>query len=81
MNEGHNSNALLKAITERINRLEDDKKQAAEGISDVYTEAKSNGLDPKALRVVIRRQRTTDKAKLAEHEAQVDLYLAALGQV
>lgn len=80
MNEGHNSNAQLQSITERINRLEDEKKQTADDIRDVYAEAKSNGLDPKALRVIIRRQRA-DKAKLAEHEAVVELYMQNLGMI
>lgn len=81
MNEtGHNSNGQLKSITERINRLEDEKKQTADDIRDVYAEAKSNGLDPKALRVIIRRQRA-DKAKLAEHEAVVELYMQNLGML
>ena len=80
MNEGHNSNAQLKSITERINRLEDEKKQTADDIRDVYAEAKSNGLDPKALRVIIRRQRA-DAKKLAEHEAVVELYMTSLGMI
>lgn len=74
------SNSQLKSITERINRLEDEKKQTADDICDVYAEAKSNGLDPKALRVIIRRQRA-DKAKLAEHEAIVELYMQNLGMI
>jgi len=80
MNEGHNSNAQLKAITERINRLEDEKKQTADDIREIYAEAKSSGFDPKALRVIIRRQRA-DKAKLEEHEAIVELYMQNLGMI
>lgn len=73
---GHNNQ--LKSITERINRLEDDKKAIAEDIRDIYAEAKANGFDPKALRVIIRRQRA-DAKKLAEHEAIVELYMQNLG--
>jgi uncharacterized protein (UPF0335 family) len=75
---GHNSNAQLKSVIERINRLEDDKKVIADDIRDVYAEAKSNGFNPKALRVVVRRQRADQKAT-AELEADVDAYMAALG--
>ena len=75
---GHNGQ--LKAITERINRLEDEKKQTSDDIRDIYAEAKANGYDPKALRVIIRRQRA-DKAKLAEHEAVVELYMQNLGMI
>lgn len=79
MNEaqpGHNGQ--LQAITERINRLEDEKKTIAEDIRDVYAEAKGNGFNPKALRVVIRKQRA-DAKKAAELAADVDAYMAALG--
>lgn len=77
---GHNSNGQLKSITERINRLEDDKKTISDDIRDVYAEAKSNGFDVPALRAVVKRQRA-DAQKLAEHEAVVETYLASLGQL
>jgi uncharacterized protein (UPF0335 family) len=80
METGHNSNAQLKAIVERINKLEDEKKTIADDIRDVYAEAKGNGLDPKALRVIVRRQRA-DQQKLAEHEALVQTYMAAMGML
>jgi uncharacterized protein (UPF0335 family) len=72
---GHNQ---LKSITERINRLEDDKKAIADDIRDVYAEAKSSGFNPAALRVVVRKQRA-DAKKAAELQADVDAYMAALG--
>ena len=72
---GHNQ---LTSITERINRLEDEKKEAADAIRDGYAEAKSNGYNPKALRVVIRKQRA-DKKAAAELAVDVDAYMAALG--
>jgi uncharacterized protein (UPF0335 family) len=78
--QGHNSNAQLKAICERINRLEDDKKVLSDDIRDVYAEAAGNGFNPKALRVVIRRQRA-DAKKVAELEAEVDAYMASLGMI
>jgi len=77
---GHNSNSQLKSITERINKLEDDKKALGDDIREIYAEAKSNGYSPKALREVVRRQRA-DAQKLAEHEAQVEVYMAALGML
>jgi uncharacterized protein (UPF0335 family) len=78
--EGHNSNSQLKAIVERIHTLEDDKKQCSDAIRDIYSEAKGNGYDPKALRVIVRRQRA-DAQKLAEHEALVETYMAAMGML
>ena len=77
---GHNSNAQLKAICERINNLEDEKKGLADDIREIYAEAKSNGYDVPALRAVIKRQRA-DAQKLAEHEAIVETLMASLGMV
>jgi uncharacterized protein (UPF0335 family) len=75
---GHNSNGQLKSIAERINRLEDDKKAISDDIRDIYAEAKGNGFNPKAIRVVVRQQRADPKAA-AELQADVDAYMAALG--
>lgn len=75
---GHNSKEQLRSITERINRMEDEKKVIADDIRDVYAEAKGQGFNPKALRVVVRRQRA-DAKKAAELAVDVDAYMAALG--
>jgi uncharacterized protein (UPF0335 family) len=75
---GHNSNAQLKSIIERINRVEDEKKAAADDIRDIYAEAKGNGYNPAALRVIVRKQRA-DAKKAAELQADVDAYMTALG--
>lgn len=45
----------LKSIISRINTLEDEKKTIADDIRDVYAEAKGNGFNPKALRVIVRQ--------------------------
>jgi uncharacterized protein (UPF0335 family) len=75
---GHNSNAQLKALVERINREEDAKKEVADGIKDIYAEAKSHGYDVKQLRrtVAISRQ---DPQKRAEADAILATYMLALG--
>ena len=83
MNEiGHNSIAKdqLKSIIERVERLEEDKKAIGDDIKDVYSEAKGNGFDVKALRriVALRKQ---DPDKRAEQEAILDTYLHALGML
>ena len=44
----------LKAIIERIERLEEEKKTISDDIRDVYAEAKGNGFDVKALRTIVR---------------------------
>ena len=43
----------LKAIIERIEKLEEEKKATSEDIRDVYAEAKGNGFDAKALRALL----------------------------
>jgi uncharacterized protein (UPF0335 family) len=76
--EGHNSNAQLKAIVERIEAVETEMKDRMEDRKEIYLEAKSNGYDVPALKAIIARRRK-DQKKLAELEAIVDTYEAALG--
>ena len=70
----------LKAFVERIERLEEEKKTIADDIRDVYADAKANGFDTKALRVVIR-MRKEDADERKEHEAILETYLHALGMI
>jgi uncharacterized protein (UPF0335 family) len=70
----------LKAIVERIERLEEEKKAIADDIKDVFAEAKANGFDTKILRQVIRI-RKQDLAEREEQETVLDLYLHALGMI
>jgi uncharacterized protein (UPF0335 family) len=70
----------LKAIVERVERLEEEKKAIADDIRDVYAEAKGNGFDIKALRTVVRL-RKQDKQEREEHEAILDTYMQALGMI
>jgi uncharacterized protein (UPF0335 family) len=68
----------LRALVERIERLEEEKQALAEDIKEVYAEAKANGFDTKVLRTVMRI-RKQDSAERQEQEALLDLYLHALG--
>jgi uncharacterized protein (UPF0335 family) len=77
---GRFANDQLKAIVERIEHLEEEKKAIADDIRDVYAEAKGNGFDVKALRTVVRL-RKQDKAERAEQEAILEVYLQALGML
>lgn len=77
---GHNSQARLRSFVERVENLEAEKKGIADDIRDVYAEAKGNGYDVKALRAIVKL-RKQDKDDLAEHEAIVDTYKAALGML
>jgi uncharacterized protein (UPF0335 family) len=71
-------NSQLKSIVERVEREETAKAEIAEGIKEIYQEAKSNGLCVKTVRkiVAIRRQ---DQNKRAEAEAILATYMTALG--
>jgi uncharacterized protein (UPF0335 family) len=74
------SDARLKSLVERINRLMDERDGIASDIRDIYSEAKGVGYIPKALRKVVARMRA-DEAALAEEETLIELYEAALGRV
>ena len=69
--------AQLRAIIERIERLEVEKQDAAQAQKDVYAEAKGDGYDTKIIRKVIAR-RKRDRADLAEEEAILEMYENAL---
>lgn len=70
----------LKAIVERIERLEEEKAAIAADIKEIYAEAKGNGFDTKTLRTIIRL-RKMEPHDLEEQEAMLDLYRSALGML
>jgi uncharacterized protein (UPF0335 family) len=70
----------LKAFVERVEKLEEEKKAISDDIRDVYAEAKGNGFDVKALRVVVRL-RKQDVNERKEQEAILETYLHALGML
>jgi len=74
------NNNQLKAIVERIERLEEEKATIASDIKDVYAEAKGNGFDVKILRKLIA-MRKIDAAKRAEAETILETYMQALGML
>lgn len=68
----------LRNSVEQIEKLEEEKKDIAEQIKEVYAEAKSFGFDTKILRQTIRL-RKIDRAEREEQEELLELYLDALG--
>ena len=68
----------LKALIERIERLEEEKAGIAGDIREIYAEAKGNGFDTKVMRKIISL-RKKDHAERQEEEAILELYLQALG--
>jgi uncharacterized protein (UPF0335 family) len=67
----------LRAIVERIERIEEEIKELTEGKKEIYLEAKGNGFDVKILREVIR-VRKQDQKERDEQESLLDLYLQAI---
>ena len=68
----------LRALIERIEKLEEEKKAISDDIKDVYAEAKGVGYDTKVMRKIVSL-RKQDKDKRREEEEIMSLYLAALG--
>jgi uncharacterized protein (UPF0335 family) len=68
----------LRQFIERVERLEQEKKDIAEQVKEVMAEAKGRGYDTKIIRKIIAlRKREADD--IAEEEAILDLYKEALG--
>jgi uncharacterized protein (UPF0335 family) len=70
----------LKAIIERVERLEEEKKAISDDIRDVFAEAKVNGFDVKALRTIVK-MRKQDVNERQEQEAILETYMHALGML
>lgn len=78
---GHNvAKDLIRSVVERVEKLEEEKKAISDDIKDVYTEAKGNGLDVKALRTIVR-MRKQDADERANQEAVLEIYMQALGMI
>ena len=68
----------LAGFIERLERLEDEKRDVADQIRDVFAEAKGEGFDVKTMRQVLklRRMKPHDRS---EQEELLEVYKAALG--
>ena len=68
----------LRQFIERLERLDQEKKDLAEQSKEVLAEAKGRGYDTKVIRKVIAlRKREPDD--IAEEEAVLEMYKEALG--
>ena len=68
----------LRAFIDRIERLDEDRRNTVEDIKEVFKEVKGFGYDPKALRHILKMRRQ-DKDQREAEEATLDIYLQALG--
>ena len=74
------ANNQIKALVERIEKLEEEKANIGNDIKEVYLEAKSNGFDIKIIKKVISL-RKQDSKKRAEEQAILAVYMDALGML
>lgn len=70
----------LQSFIERLERLEEEKKEIADQIKEVFAEAKGEGFDTAAMRKILK-MRKQDPDDRAEEEAVLELYLSALGMI
>ncbi|MDE0984354.1 MAG: DUF2312 domain-containing protein [Yoonia sp.] len=70
----------LRQFIERFERLDAEKKDIADAQKEVMAEAKGRGYDTKVLRKIISI-RKMDANDLAEEEAVLDMYKAALNMI
>jgi uncharacterized protein (UPF0335 family) len=69
----------LRLFIERVERLEEEKKEVMDQIKEVYAEAKGEGYETKVMRQIVRL-RKMDRNDRQEQEALLDLYLSAIGE-
>lgn len=90
---GHNSDAFaksegaatggiaadrLRSIIERVEKLEQEKKDLSSDVKDIFSEAKSSGFDVKVIKQIIRL-RKQEPAEVEEQETLLDIYRRAIG--
>jgi uncharacterized protein (UPF0335 family) len=69
----------LRQFIDRIERLEEEKKNLSADIKDVYAQCKSQGFDTKIVRKIVAL-RKRDRQEREEEQQIMDLYLAAIGE-
>lgn len=79
-NGGNVAADQLRAFIERVERMEEEKTEIAEGIKEIFAEAKGNGFDTKIMKKIIAI-RKMDANERAEQEALMETYMSALGMV
>ena len=80
METGHNSNAQLKSIVDRIEAVNEQIKGLTDDRADIFTEAKGVGLDTKALRKIIALRKLSSEDRAAQEQI-LETYMNALGML
>jgi uncharacterized protein (UPF0335 family) len=73
-------NGQLKAIVERIETINEEIKGLTDDRGDIFSEAKGNGFDTKALRKIIALRKLSSEDR-AQQDAILETYMNALGMV
>lgn len=74
------TNSNVKQYLDRIERLGEEVDGLKSDIKDLFTEAKSQGLDPKLMKKVLK-VRKQGISKHVQESDELDLYLAADGLI
>ncbi len=77
---GSGANESIRRYVERLEALDDEKRNIAEDMRGVFRDAKGEGFDVKAIREVLRLRRM-EPQKRQEMEFNVEAYRAALGDL
>jgi uncharacterized protein (UPF0335 family) len=78
MTIGSNTAAELKALVDRIENVEEQKRALSDDLKEIYSEARATGFDTKILRKVIAL-RKVDPSVREETRSLIDTYMHALG--
>lgn len=78
--QGHNSNEQLKSVVERIETVNGQIKELTEDRYDIFSEAKGNGFDVKALRKIITLRKLSEDDRAAQDQI-LETYMIALGML
>lgn len=70
------TSSRVRSIIERVEHLQQVKRDADEGIAEVYKEAAGEGFDVPTLKKLVAK-RAKDPAELAEAEALLEMYETA----
>jgi uncharacterized protein (UPF0335 family) len=73
-------NGQLKALVERIETINEEIKGLSDDRTDIFSEAKGNGFDTKALRKIIALRKLSSEDR-AQQDAILETYMNALGMV
>ena len=73
-------NGQLKALVERIENINEEIKGLSDDRTDIFSEAKGNGFDTKALRKIIALRKLSSEDRAAQDQI-LETYMNALGMV